>query len=48
MRHTEVRASIIAADQSDARRLAEAEDDYKAAVCDAVVAFDETCRVRPH
>ena len=48
MRQTEVRASIIAADQAHARRLEAEEEKYKAAVCGAAVAFEEACRGRPH
>jgi hypothetical protein len=45
-RQTEVRGALIAADQGHARRLEQAEDTYKAAVCDAALAFEQACRVR--
>lgn len=41
LRQSEVRGSIIAADQGHARRLEEAEEKYKATVCGAAVAFEQ-------
>jgi hypothetical protein len=47
MRQTELRGSIIAADAEHARRLEAAEEKYKAAVCDAALAFEQASGVRP-
>jgi hypothetical protein len=48
MRQTEVRGALIAADAQHVRRLEQAEDTYKAVVCDAALVFEQACRVRPH
>jgi hypothetical protein len=48
LRQSDVRAAVIAADAEHARRLDAAEEAFKAAVCDAALAFEQVCRVRPH
>lgn len=42
-RQAEVRAALIAADASHARRLQEAEDAYRQAVAMATIAFEHAC-----